>query len=91
MLLGAFCFSRRKMPRRRIIRLPQLKRKVGFSRSQIYAMAAGDEFPRPIRLGGSCCVGWVEDEIDAWIERQIVVSREAEAARKPERKAEEKA
>lgn len=32
-------------------------------------------FPKPIRIGSTAAVGWVESEIDAWLKAQIEASR----------------
>lgn len=36
------------------------------------------DFPKPIHYAGSSAVGWLADEIDAWIARQVQSSREAD-------------
>jgi prophage regulatory protein len=41
-----------------------------FSRAQIYRLVKAGAFPRQIRVGGQR-VGWIESEIDAWIESKI--------------------
>lgn len=58
----------------RIIRLPEVKSKTGQSRSTIYDRIKQGKFPPPIQLGGRC-VGWLEHEVDEWIERRIALSR----------------
>jgi prophage regulatory protein len=40
-----------------------------------------NEFPSQIRLGPRT-VGWVDREIDAWIDKQIKASRPTDLARK---------
>ena len=35
-------------------------------------------FPRPVSLG-DCAVGWVEAEVNDWLNRQIKTSRNAQA------------
>jgi prophage regulatory protein len=56
----------------RIIRRPALEKKMGTSRSWIYAEMAkpGSTFPKPIRLAGGSAVGWYEHEIDAYLASQ---------------------
>jgi prophage regulatory protein len=51
----------------RILRLGGVKAKTGKSTSGIYADMAAGKFPRPIPLGERA-VGWLEAEIDTWIE-----------------------
>ena len=57
-----------------ILRLPQVKIKVGLSRSSIYAAAAQGKFPNPIRLRARA-VGWLESEIEDWIRERVKYSR----------------
>ncbi len=66
------------MPKR-ILRLPALMDKVGLGRSSIYAMMAEGTFPTPIKLGERA-VGWVEEEIDAWLEARIAERKEPDVA-----------
>ena len=57
-----------------ILRLPAVKTRTGLSRSTIYLRVATGAFPRPVSLGGRA-VGWVETEIEHWLETQITKSR----------------
>ncbi len=50
-----------------ILKRPAVQLRTGLSRSTIYLMMAKGSFPRPIPLGARA-VGWVETEIDAWLE-----------------------
>lgn len=61
-----------------ILRLPAVKARTGLSRSTIYLRVAEGTFPKPVSLGGRA-VGWVEAEIQQWLERQIEASRKAAA------------
>ena len=58
----------------RILRLSDVKERTGLSRSTIYLYVSDGIFPRPINLGARC-VGWLESEIDGWIETCINKSR----------------
>jgi len=58
----------------RVIRLNEVKNKVGLSRSTIYRRIANDEFPNSILLGGRAS-GWIESEIDEWLMRCVKKSR----------------
>lgn len=60
----------------RILRLPAVKQSTGLSRSTIYLRVAQGTFPRPVSLGGRS-VGWLEHEVDEWVQRQIDESRKA--------------
>ena len=61
----------RKKPTRpqhlRILRLPEVEQRTGKSRSGIYDGVAKGTFPLPVPLGPRA-VGWVEAEIDAYLE-----------------------
>jgi prophage regulatory protein len=61
-----------------ILRLPAVKARTGLSRSTIYLRVAEGAFPRPVSLGGRA-VGWLESEIQDWLQRRIDASRRAEA------------
>ena len=61
-----------------ILRLPDVKRSTGLSRSTIYLRIAQGTFPKPVSLGGRA-VGWLEAEIQEWLQRQIEASRKAGA------------
>lgn len=50
----------------RLIRLPEVKHRVGLGRSTIYRWMAEGKFPKPVQLGG-CTVAWPEHEIADWI------------------------
>lgn len=51
----------------RLIRLPEVMKRVGLSRSAIYKRMAESRFPRSRSLGPKCVV-WLDSEIDEWIE-----------------------
>ena len=57
-----------------ILRLPAVKARTGLSRSTIYLRVSEGGFPAPVSLGGRA-VGWLEHEINAWLEQQIASSR----------------
>lgn len=60
----------------KVLRIKDLIRKVGMARSTIYdrinpkSPRYDNTFPKPIKLGLSA-VGWLEHEIDAWVENLI--------------------
>jgi len=62
----------------RILRLPEIKRSTGLSRSTIYFRISQGAFPKPVSLGGRA-VGWLEAEIQEWLQQQIEASRKVEA------------
>lgn len=61
-----------------ILRLPAVKYRTGLSRSTIYLRMAEGTFPKPVSLGGRA-VGWIEAEIQEWLEARIEASRKAGA------------
>ena len=61
-----------------ILRLPAVRARTGLSRSTIYFRIAEGAFPKPVSLGGRA-VGWLESEIQDWLQRRIDASRKAEA------------
>ena len=63
------------MMKRAILRLPAVKAKTGLSRSTIYLRISEGGFPKPISLGGRA-VGWIEAEVDDWLNQQIESSRQ---------------
>jgi len=63
-----------------ILRRKQVEKRVGLSRSTIYAKIAAGEFPAPIALGARA-VGWLESDIIAWIESRITSSHVLEGGK----------
>jgi len=59
-----------------ILRLPAVKTRTGLSRSSIYLRMANAEFPVSVSLGGRA-VGWLEEDINNWLEEKIEASRKA--------------
>ncbi|MDP1672843.1 MAG: AlpA family transcriptional regulator [Burkholderiales bacterium] len=59
-----------------ILRLPAVKTRTGLSRSTIYLRVSEGKFPKPIALGPRA-VGWIDLEIEAWMQERIKQSRKA--------------
>jgi prophage regulatory protein len=57
---------------RRFLRLKKVTEQTGYGRTSIYEMAKQGRFPKPYQLGPRA-VGWLADEVDAWIESRIRV------------------
>ena len=57
-----------------ILRLPDVQARTGLSRSLIYDLAKNERFPKQVSLG-SRAVGWLESEVDTWLEERIAESR----------------
>ena len=64
-----------------ILRLPAVKARTGLSRSTIYLRISEGNFPKPVSLGGRA-VGWVESDIQAWLQQQIDATRKNERVRR---------
>lgn len=60
----------------KILRLPEIKARTGLSRSTIYLRVSQKSFPAPVSLG-SRAVGWIESELNDWLDKQIETSRKA--------------
>lgn len=50
----------------RVLRLNEITKQVGLSRSTIYRLIANGDFPKPFKLG-IASVGWDSIDIDQWI------------------------
>ena len=55
---------------KQLLRLPQVRERVGFSRSEIYRLMALGRFPRPIPLGERARA-WDADEIEEFVRSRI--------------------
>ena len=59
----------------RILRRREVEHRVGLSGMEIWRREKAGSFPRKVRLGPNS-VGWVEAEIDAYLE-ELVAARDA--------------
>lgn len=57
-----------------LLRLPEVSRRTGLSRSSIYDRVKRGSFPAPIRLDHRLSA-WVSADIDRWIAGRIAESR----------------
>lgn len=65
-------------PSYNILRCPAVVDRTGLSRSSLYNRIRAGAFPAPISLGeGARAVGWIESDVDAWLESQIQKSRKS--------------
>ncbi|MDH3378272.1 MAG: AlpA family transcriptional regulator [Gammaproteobacteria bacterium] len=62
-----------------VLRLPSVTARTGLSRSTIYLRISQGMFPKPVALGSRRAVGWIESEIEEWINEQINQSRNGKA------------
>jgi prophage regulatory protein len=56
--------------RRRVLRLPEVEAVTGLKHSAIYEKIADGTFPPPIALT-SAARGWIETEIEDWLDQRI--------------------
>jgi len=59
---------------KKILRLPQVKARVGLGNTNIYAGIKAGTFPAPVSLGARA-VGWLSTDIDAWIEQRVAAGK----------------
>jgi len=52
-----------------VIRFPELYRKIGLCRSQIWRLEKQGDFPKSIPLG-KASKGWIEADVNAWLEER---------------------
>jgi prophage regulatory protein len=66
-------FFRKGITMKRIIRFEELQNKLGgkgsVSNVTIWRWERDGIFPKRVKVGPAC-VGWLESEVDGWIERQ---------------------
>ena len=53
-----------------LLRLSEVRQRIGLSRSTIYARIAEGKFPRPVPIGARA-VGFLTSEVDGWIAAQV--------------------
>jgi prophage regulatory protein len=61
----------------RLIRLPELLHKIGYSRASLYKMVKVGVFPKPILIGPRA-VAWSEESVDTWIKSKLEENKESE-------------
>jgi prophage regulatory protein len=66
------------MPKQ-VIKLPGVVKTTGLSKSTIYKLISEGKFPKNIPLTGKS-TGWIDEEIQSWIDERIAASRNGEAA-----------
>lgn len=53
----------------KLIRLPEVLKRVSLKKTTVYSLISEDEFPKPVKLGSVSA--WVEHEIDQWIAERV--------------------
>lgn len=59
-----------------ILRMPEVEERTGYKRPTIYKFIKAGIFPKQVPLGLRA-VGWVESEIDEWIQSKIDAREQA--------------
>jgi len=59
-----------------ILKVGEVERKVKLDRTSIYRMVKRGDFPLMIKLGERSS-GWIESEVEQWLEDRIKASRSA--------------
>ena len=68
-----------------LLRLPTVRARTGLGRSTIYRLIDEGQFPRPVQLGGTTLVAWVQSEVDGWIAERIAAPRAGRQRKSEER------
>lgn len=55
---------------RRILRLPEVKRRTGYGRTSIYALMKEGKFPQSRKIG-TRAIGWDSQEVQDWIDKKL--------------------
>ena len=76
--------SNESLKSKSILRLPEVIKRTGIPRSSIYSAIKDGQFPSPISLGARR-IGFLENEIDTWLEGRIKQSRSSEKSKSGEK------
>lgn len=58
-----------------VLRRKEVERRTGMGRTAIYTAMKAGQFPNSIKLGSGRRVGWIEEDVQAWIDERISASR----------------
>ena len=58
-------------PKRRVIRLREVKERVALSQSRIYDLVSHGEFPRPVKLGAVRKESKIDSRTNYWLEHEV--------------------
>jgi prophage regulatory protein len=58
----------------RFLRLPEVEQRIGLRHTQIHGLERKGLFPKRIKISQRAS-GWLEHEINAWIEQRVAASR----------------
>ena len=57
----------------RFLRWPEVKQRIGYSRSQVHVLIKQGTFPPPVKLGARASA-WLESSINKWISSRVDAS-----------------
>lgn len=63
----------------RILKLNEVIHRTALSSTTIYRLVSLGEFPKQVKLSERSS-GWLESEVNQWIEKRVKASRDGEAA-----------
>ncbi|MDR1848929.1 MAG: AlpA family phage regulatory protein [Zoogloeaceae bacterium] len=69
-----------------LMKLPDLKKELGISRTGIYAAVASGDFPAQIKIS-SRSVAWIREEVEEWVAKRKAARDAAQAAKVAEKAA----
>jgi prophage regulatory protein len=56
---------------RNIIRKPEVRKRTGLSDTTIWRLERAGDFPRKVLLTEGGSVGWVEAEVERWVQERV--------------------
>ncbi|MCH5051778.1 MULTISPECIES: helix-turn-helix transcriptional regulator [Pectobacterium] len=69
-------YEQNEVAPRRLIRLPEVLKRVGLSRARMYGLINTGRFPKQVRIGLRS-VAFIESEIEAWMDSVIAARNES--------------
>lgn len=72
----ATSYEQNEVTPRRLIRLPEVLKRVGLSRARMYGLINTGRFPKQVRIGLRS-VAFIESEIEAWMDSVIAARNES--------------
>lgn len=70
------CTIRYMVQPMRLVRERERARITGVPKSTWYLLMRRGRAPRPVPIAGSQAVGWVDTELEAWVQAQVDAARE---------------
>jgi prophage regulatory protein len=67
----------------RLLRLAQVLDMTGLRKTKIYELQAAGQFPMRVKITAHC-VGWIEQEVQAWLAGRIAASNSLSARAQPQ-------